>query len=82
MCAPRARACSNSSMMKNHEPSAITNPSRSREKGREARCGSWFHRVLMMRMSWKPRRIRGAMGESTPPATMVFKKPDWMWRKA
>ena len=62
-------------MTKNQAPSAITNPSRSREKGREARCGSWFQRVLMMRMSWKPRRISGAMGESTPPATMVSRTP-------
>ncbi len=75
MCAPRARACSSSSSTKNHAPSAITKPSRSRENGREARSGSWFQRVLMMRMSWKPRRISGAMGESTPPAIMVFSTP-------
>ena len=35
----------------NQAPSAITKPSRSRENGREARCGSWFQRVDMMRIS-------------------------------
>ena len=29
----------------------------------------------MMRISWKPRRISGAIGESTPPATIVSSTP-------
>ena len=37
---PRARACSYSSRMNIHEPSASTKPSRSAEKGREARSGA------------------------------------------
>ena len=60
----------------------MTKPSRSREKGREARVGSWFQRVLMIRINWKPRRMRGARGASTPPTTMVSIMPTWMWRRA
>src|ERR1039458_2818886 len=45
MCAPRALARSISSITKNHEPSASTKPSRSLEKGREARVGSLFQLV-------------------------------------
>src|ERR1039458_10526660 len=59
MCAPRALARSISSITKNHEPSASTKPSRSLEKGREARVGSLFQLVDMMRINWKPRRIKG-----------------------
>src|ERR1039458_7329534 len=51
MCAPRALARSISSITKNHEPSANTKPSRSLEKGREARVGSLFQLVDMMRIN-------------------------------
>ena len=36
--------------------------------------------VLMMRISMKPRRISGAMGASTPPATIMSSTPAWMLR--
>jgi hypothetical protein len=75
MCAPRALARSISSITKNHEPSASTKPSRSLKKGREARVGSLFQLVDMMCINWKPRRIKGAIGESTPPVTMVSSTP-------
>jgi hypothetical protein len=29
----------------------------------------------MMCINWKPRRIKGAIGESTPPVTMVSSTP-------
>ena len=75
MCAPRAFACSISSSTKNHDPSAITNPSRSLENGRDARVGYLFQLVDMMRINWNPRKISGAIGESTPPATIVSSTP-------
>jgi len=34
----------------------------------------------MMRMSMKPRRIRGAMGASTPPETITSITPERMLR--
>ena len=44
-------ALSISSSTKNQLPSAITKPSRSRESGRDARSGSWFQWVDMMRIN-------------------------------
>src|ERR1035438_7171395 len=62
MFAPRALARSISSITKNHEPSASTKPSRSLEKGRQARAGSLFQLVDMMRINWKPRRVKEGWG--------------------
>ena len=53
-----------------HEAVAIAG-----ERAARRARGSSFQLVVMMRISWKPRRISGAMGESTPPVTMVSSTP-------
>ena len=69
--APRAFACSYSSSTNIHAPSPSTNPSRSAENGRDARSGSSFHDAVMILISVKPFMMPGAIGASTPPASIM-----------
>ena len=59
----------------------MTNPSRSRSKGREARWGSSL-RVLKARMAQKPPMPKGRMAASLPPANMTLASPILMVRQA
>ena len=58
----------------------MTKPSRSRSKGREARCGSSL-RVESARMEQNPPTPSGVMAASLPPAIMASASPRWMSRK-
>src|SRR3954469_25179044 len=70
MLAPRRVANSSSSRMMTPEPSPITNPSRSRSKGRLARAGSSL-RVERARMAANPPTPIGVMAASEPPAIIT-----------
>ena len=69
-------------MMKIHAPSDRTNPSRSRENGRDPRCGSSFEVFVTMRMMQKPVMIASVIGASTPPHTIVSHTPSLTLRYA
>ena len=57
--------------------SAITNPSRSALKGREARAGSPF-RVVIVPIREKPAMMPGTMHDSAPPVTTRSTRPFWI----
>ena len=81
MRAPRRLACSHSSSTSIAPPSAMTKPSRSRSKGRDAVAGSSLRRESTRMISKAP-KVSGASGASTPPASIASARPSRMRRVA
>src|SRR5215471_16020425 len=82
MRAPRARARSRSSSTNIQAPSPSTNPSRSAEKGREARGGSSSQEVETIRIITNPSMIPRTTVASTPPQRKMSPVPNLIERKA
>src|ERR1700732_441094 len=77
MRAPRAFACSSSSRISTPAPPAITNPSRSRSKAREAFSGVSLNPDDMAPMPSK-RTDKVQSSSSQPPAKMTSCLPIWI----
>lgn len=71
---PRARASASRSSTSTAAPSAITKPSRSAAKGRDAAPGSPV-RAESAPIRWKPEVITGVTAASAPPATAMSHRP-------
>ena len=81
MRAPRALACSYSSMTSTPAPSDSTKPSRSRSHGRLALVGSSL-RVDIARAEQKPPTAVPTVEYSAPPAIITSASPYWIMRIA
>src|SRR5919202_992655 len=77
MCAPRARAVSNSSSSSTAPPSPITNPSRSASNGREACSGSSLRDEVALIGSKQAIEI-GEIGDSAAPEITMSASPSWI----